>query len=105
KAVAKKDPDALLAGSLYQQYIYPPQQGSMSLPDNFVPKIAPSFDYGYGLYRPETRKKFKYVFKSWAKVAPPIWFYIDWANVLKAYENIGLVAPPATSMLNFIFHH
>lgn len=48
--VAKEDPDAKLAGYIYADYLYPPQKGGMTLPDNFYPVIAPSIDYGFTLY-------------------------------------------------------
>jgi hypothetical protein len=75
----------------------------MTLPSNFTPTIAPSFDYGYRLYRDDVQKQFDYVMDSWAKVAPPTWFYYDLPNGIISNDNSGTVTPPGTGILNFIF--
>lgn len=106
--VAKEYPEARLGGYIYADYIYPPTKFQMKLPDNFVPMIAPSRDYGYGLYRDETQEYFKSIMDAWAKVTPPDWYYYDLPNqILRSGAghpgNTGLVTPPASDILNIIF--
>ena len=101
--VAKEYPQGKLSGYFYSDYMWPPLKGGMTLPDNFTPTIAPSFDYGYRLYRDDVQKQFDYVMNSWAKVAPPTWFYYDLPNAIIEPYNSGMVTPPGTSILNFIF--
>ncbi len=101
--VAKEYPQGKLAGYIYSDYLYPPTKGGMALPKNFIPMIAPSFDYGYRLYRDDVRQQFDYVMNGWAKVAPPTWFYYDLPNGIYEPYNSGMLAPPATGILNFIF--
>jgi hypothetical protein len=101
--VARELPGAKLGGYIYGDYLYPPKDGDMKLPDNFVPVIAPSFDYGYRLYRAEVRGQFEHVMGSWAKIAPPVWLYYDLPNQIIGRNASGLITPPATGILNFIF--
>jgi hypothetical protein len=114
QVVAKEYPRGRLAGYIYADYLYPPTHAAMKLPDNFTPVIAPSFDYGYGLYRKQTQERFRYVMDSWAKVAPTDWFYYDLPNQLaKQYDpevgggnfpgSTGAVTPAAPEILNLIF--
>lgn len=101
--VAKEYPQGKLAGYLYSDYLYPPKKGDMTLPKNFIPVIAPSFDYGYRLYRNDVQQKFDYVMNDWSKVAPSTWFYFDLPNEIMEPYNSGLVMPAATEILNLIF--
>jgi len=87
----------------------------MKLPDNFMPMIAPSFDYGYRLYRPEVQARFKQVMNSWAKVAPKNWYYYDLPNLLLRQDesHVGtngqfpgtsaIISPAAPDILNTVF--
>ncbi len=100
--VAREYPQGKLAGFIYAQYLYPPRKGGMTLPDNFIPYIAPSFDYGYMLYRDDTRKQFEHVMSGWAEVSPETWFYYDLPNQIFRFPN-GMLTPPAADILNFIF--
>lgn len=102
-AVAKEYPQGKLAGYIYSDYLFPPQKGDAKLPENFIPVIAPSFDYGYKLYRSDVQQKFDYVMDNWAKVAPSTWFYYDLPNQIMSPYQSGIVMPPATGILNFIF--
>jgi hypothetical protein len=94
--VEKECPDCKLGGYIYADYIYPPQKYQMKLPENFTPVLAASFNYGFGLYRPEVQKQFHDTMESWAKVAPADWYYYDLPNILmRQYEgDIGLLSPP-----------
>lgn len=98
--VARKDPNAKLAGYIYADYLYPPQKGGMTLPDNFYPVIAPSIDYGFTLYRPDVQHDFNNLMEEWGKVTPHL-FYYDLPNDLSS--GTGIITPPATEILNYIF--
>ena len=98
--VAKENPNAKLAGYIYADYLYPPQKGGMTLPDNFYPVIAPSIDYGFTLYRPDVQHDFNYLMEEWGKVTPHL-FYYDLPNDLSS--GTGIITPPATEILNYIF--
>jgi hypothetical protein len=98
--VAKEDPNAKLAGYIYADYLYPPQKGGMTLPDNFYPVIAPSIDYGFTLYRPDVQHDFNNLMEEWGKVTPHL-FYYDLPNDLSS--GTGIITPPATEILNYIF--
>jgi len=112
--VAKEYPQGRLAGYIYADYLYPPVKLKMELPDNFIPVIAPSFDYGYGLYRPKTQKQFQYVMSAWQKVVPEKWYCFDLPNTLFRQHNneigggnfpgsTGIVTPAAPDILNRYF--
>ncbi len=114
RRVAQEYPQGRLSGYIYSDYLYPPVKLKMELPDNFVPVIAPSFDYGYGLYRPETQKQFEYVMEAWQKVVPREWYFYDLPNTLLRQHNdeigagnfpgsTGIVTPVAPDILNVLF--
>jgi hypothetical protein len=113
--VAKEYPQGRLAGYIYSSYVFPPTKISMKLPDNFTPVICGIGTYGYGLYRPENQKQWKYVMDSWAKVAPQNWYYYDLPNqLLRQLQpeigeanfpgSTGSITPAAPDILNTVFH-
>lgn len=101
--VQKEYPQGKLAGFIYSSYLYPPDEGDKSLPENFIPVIAPNIDYFYGLYREKVRKEFKYLITTWSKVVPEKWFIYDEPNILYWYDTSGIITPPATDILNYYF--
>ncbi len=116
--VARELPQARLGGYIYADYIFPPKKYQMQLPDNFTPMLAASFNYGYGLYRPEIQRLFKTIVEDWAKVAPENWYYYDLpTQFLRQYVGdigaskapgnfpggTGIVMPAAPEILNTIF--
>lgn len=110
--VAKQLPEARLGGFIYAHYLYPPTKLEVKLPDNFIPMVAPSFDYGYALYRKEVQKQFQIVMDGWAQTAQSLIYY-DIPNVMLGMKRpgrwrdqpgtTGIVTPPATGILNFVF--
>jgi len=109
--VAKEYPQGRLAGYIYQDYLYPPQKGSMKLPENFIPMIAPSIDYGFTLYQKNKRDAFTKLMDGWSKVVPTEWYFYDLPNTWmfgageSRYQiaSTGLIMPPGTKILDFIF--
>ncbi len=98
--VAKKNPDAKLAGYIYASYFYPPTKGDLKLPDNFYPVVAPAINYGYKLYRDDIRKDFTDAMTAWSKVTSNL-FYYDLPNWYD--KSAGIVSPAAPELLNLIF--
>jgi len=98
--VAKKNPDAKLAGYIYASYFYPPTKGELKLPDNFYPVIAPAINYGYKLYRDDIRKDFTDAMTAWGKVTSNL-FYYDLPNWYD--KSAGIVSPAAPELLNLVF--
>ena len=109
--MAKEYPQGRLAGYIYQDYLYPPQQGSMKLPDNFTPMFAASTDYGFKLYNSEQRDKFTHLINDWMKVFPREWYFYDLPNTIMdggvesrfQTASTGLVFPTGTKILDTIF--
>ncbi len=100
KIVEKEYPQGKLAGYIYADYLFPPQKGGMTLPDNFYPVVAPSINYGYTLYRPDVQKQFHDIMRDWARVTPHL-FYYDLPNTIG--PSSGLIIPAAPEILNAIF--
>src|SRR5690606_29401626 len=103
---------------IYGDYLYPPKKVSSKLPDNFLPVVAPSIDFGYRLYRKDTQEQFNFIFDEWGKVAPENWYYYDLPNqFLRQHDDeiagegsdgnypgtTGLISPPAPAILNTVF--
>ena len=111
KIVEKEYPQGRVSGYIYSNYLFPPQQGSMKLPENFIPVIAPSIDYGFRLYQKDARQTFSKLMAGWSKVVPTEWYYYDlpntWMDAGKESHfqigSTGIVTPAATRILDFIF--
>lgn len=113
EVVKRKYPEGELAGYLYADYIQPPTKYSMKLPNNFIPIIAPSFNYGFQLYRNNVRQEFSNIMDSWANLAPDIWIYFDIPNQFMRYDlpysnariagNSGIITPSSAENLSIIF--
>jgi hypothetical protein len=73
----------------------------MTLPENFIPMVAMSPSYAFGMYDPKVRERFDYVMNNWAKVAPSNWYYYDLPNTLSS--TAGIVTSPSPEILNYIF--
>jgi len=109
--VAQEYPQGRVSGYIYHDYLFPPQQGSMKLPENFIPVIAPSIDYGFRLYQKNTQETFTKLMDGWSKVVPTDWYFYDlpntWMDAGQASHfqegSTGLVMPPGTRILDFIF--
>jgi hypothetical protein len=98
--VKKEHPQGKLAGYIYADYLFPPQKGGMTLPDNFYPVVAPSINYGYTLYRPDVQKQFRELMRDWSRVTQHL-FYYDLPNTIG--PSSGLIIPAAPEILNTIF--
>lgn len=101
KIVEEKYPQGKVAGYLYQDFLYPPQNGDATLPENFIPVVAPGITSGYKLYRKDVQERLDYILKGWANVVPTEWFFYSLPNWHRTKD--GMVTPPGNKQLNFIF--
>jgi len=100
KQLKRKLPNGAVAGYIYANYIYPPNEGIPPLPDNLYLVIAPSFDYGYTLFRKDIQAQFNDVIGKWTKASDNIAFY-DLPN--KISQNLGAPGAPGLEILAFLF--
>lgn len=99
KLVARKYPDKVLAGYVYAQYVYPPRNPIELQPNVFL-VWAPSFDYGYTLFRPELRQRWESLLAQWTQVTDNIAYY-DLPTSMA--NDAGAPCPPGLEILKFIY--
>ena len=98
--VARKYPDKILAGYVYADYVYPPKQPIKLAPNMFL-VWAPSFDYGFTLFRPDIRKQWDGLVPQWRKVTDRIAYY-DLPNCICPDET-GAINPPGLKILKWLY--
>src|SRR5690606_33683842 len=80
--VAQLNPQAKLAGYIYQDFAFPPQQGSMTIPQNIYP-VKTGIRYGYAYYNQSVRDLETYVTNQWVTGSGNRnWFYYGLPNIL-----------------------
>lgn len=99
RLVAEKYPDRLLAGYIYAAYVFPPQQPIRLEPNVFL-VWAPSFDYGYTLFRPQLREQWEQLAAQWTSVTDQIAYYDLPACVS---TEAGGLNPPGLKILAFLY--
>ena len=99
KLVAEKHPDRLLAGYVYSSYVFPPQKPIRLEPNVFL-VWAPSFDYGFTLYRPERQRQWEDLATQWTQVTQNIAYY-DLPNCV--HNDLGAPNPPGLKILEFLY--
>lgn len=99
RLVAQKYPQKLLAGYVYAAYVYPPRK-SIRLEPNVFLVWAPSFDYGFTLFRPEIQKRWETLADQWTQVTENIAYY-DLPNCV--HNNMGAPNPPGLKILKFLY--
>jgi hypothetical protein len=97
--VARKYPQKVLAGYVYAQYVYPPSK-PFKLASNVFLVWAPSFDYGFKLYRPEMQQRWDALAPQWIKVTSNIAYY-DLPNCV--HNELGAPNPPGLEILEFLY--
>lgn len=97
--VAKKYPEKVLAGYVYAAYVYPPSK-PFKLAQNMFLVWAPSFDYGFTLYRPALQQRWDDLAPQWMKVTENISFY-DLPNC--THNELGAPNPPGLEILEFLY--
>ncbi len=99
KLVAEKHPDKLLAGYVYAAYVFPPRHPIKLEPNVFL-VWAPSFDYGFTLFRPELRRQWEQLAAQWTQVTENIAYY-DLPNCV--HNEAGAPNPPGLKILQFLY--
>ena len=97
--VAVKHPQKLLAGYVYADYVYPPRK-PFQLASNLFLVWAPSFDYGFTLYRPDIQKLWDDLVPQWGKVTTNISYY-DLPNCV--HNEMGGINPPGLKILKWLY--
>ncbi|MGI5818992.1 MAG: DUF4838 domain-containing protein [Armatimonadota bacterium] len=97
--VAPDYPDGILCGYVYQDYVFPPPEPIDLHPSVFL-VWAPSFDYGYQLFRPQRRELWEELAAEWTRTTENIAYY-DLPN--KVSNSIGAPNPPGAEILQFIY--
>jgi|APSaa5957512622_1039677.scaffolds.fasta_scaffold07509_2 hypothetical protein len=99
RRVAPQHPDRMLAGYVYATYVYPPRNPIKLHPNVFL-VWAPSFDYGFTLFRPALQKQWDELAPQWTKVTENIAYY-DLPNCVS--NSAGAPNPPALKILKFLY--
>ncbi len=99
EAVAPDYPDRILCGYVYQDYVFPPPE-PIDLHENVFLVWAPSFDYGFQLFRPQRQELWDELAAEWTKTTENIAYY-DLPN--KVSNSIGAPNPPGREILKFIY--
>jgi hypothetical protein len=99
KRTAAFHPKRILAGYVYAQYVYPPKK-PIPLHANVFLVWAPSFDYGFTLFRPELQKQWDALAPQWTAVTENIAYY-DLPNCV--HNGAGAPNPPGAKILKFLY--
>ena len=99
KRVRARHPAKTLAGYIYAEYVFPPRSPFKLEPNVFL-VWAPSFDYGYTLYRPEVQALWDQLVPQWTRVTPNLAYY-DLPTCVS--NQIGAPNPPGLEILQFLF--
>jgi len=97
--VGQKYPRKVLAGYVYADYVYPPSK-PVKLAPNVLLVWAPSFDYGFTLFRPDIQRKWDELVPQWLKVTDRTAYY-DLPNCV--HNDLGAVNPPGLRILRWLY--
>ena len=100
KNVARKEPNRVVCGYIYANYLYPPSTGIPKLAPNLCLVVAPSFSYGYGLYRPDARADFEKIMAAWSRSTATLGYY-DLPVTFQ--QTLGAPNPPGIEILKFLY--
>ena len=99
RLVAEKYPEKRLAGYVYAAYVFPPQDPIPLEPNVFL-VWAPSFDYGFTLFRPELQKQWESLLAQWTQTTENLSYYDLPVNIS---TEAGALNPPGLKILKFIY--
>lgn len=99
KRVAPRHPDRMLAGYVYAGYVFPPREPIALHPMVFL-VWAPSFDYGFTLFRPGLQSQWDALAPQWTAVTENIAYY-DLPNCV--HNGSGAPNPPGVKILKFLY--
>ncbi len=100
RRVKQQYPQGAVAGYIYANYVEPPNAGLPTLPDNLYLVLAPSFNYGYTLFRADTQARFARVLQQWTSASRQVGYYdlMNWVS-----QDMGAPAAPGLAILNQLF--
>ncbi len=99
RIVGEKHPDRLVAGYVYDAYIWPPSQPTGLQPNLFL-VLAASNVYCYKLYRPEMRAEWEQIAQGWAALTDQLAYY---DIPVKLLDESGAPNPVGRPILKFLF--
>ena len=99
KLVAEKYPEKVLAGYVYAAYVFPPKQAIKLEPNVFL-VWAPSFDYGFTLFRFELQEQWERLLGQWTETTENIAYYDLPVNIS---TEAGALNPPGLKILKFLY--
>ncbi|MGD9804036.1 MAG: DUF4838 domain-containing protein [Hyphomicrobiaceae bacterium] len=100
REVAQVLPDKKVCGYIYDAYLYPPSTGVPPLPSNLCLVVAPSFSYGYGLYKPDLRAEWERLIAAWHSPRQ-VRAYYDLPTIF--FPDVGGPQPLGLDILSFIY--
>ncbi len=93
-------PGGTVCGYIYSNYLYPPSGGVPPLQSNLCLVVAASISYGYGLYRPGTRRDWLAILEAWTQATSNIAYYDLPASFI---QDVGAPNPPGLEILKFLY--
>jgi len=99
KRVGKVYPDKVLAGYVYAAYVFPPHN-PIRLEPNVYLVWAPSFDYGYTLFRPDLQDQWTALLAQWRQVTDRLAYY---DLPIHAQTESGAPSAPGLKILSFLY--
>jgi len=99
RIVARKHPDRVLGGAVYQEYLYPPE-GPVRMGPNVMLGIANSDVYCFKMFKPERAAKFAKLFAEWSKSCGRLGYtdYSTWSR-----NWYGPPLPPGRPILKLMW--
>lgn len=73
--VSETHPDKYCCGYVYDCYLTPPKDSSVTVEPNVVLVVASSSTYGYNFFRPEIQKSWHALLSDWTKLSKNIIYY------------------------------
>lgn len=100
RTVGREMPDRMVCGYIYSSYLYPPSTGIPKLDPNLCLVVAPSFSYGYGLYRAQAKIDLEKIMSAWSRSTPNLGYY-DLPVTFQ--QSLGAPNPPGIEILKFLY--
>ena len=100
RIVARHHPDKILAGYIYQRYVFPPATDFTVEPNVWLVVAPDPFSYGFPLFRPWNREIWDVIIGHWSAVTDNLSYY-DLPNWLR--NDAAAPLPPGLKILEFIY--
>lgn len=100
KQVLREMPHRLVCGYVYGDYLFPPSRGIPKLEKNVCLVVAPSFSYGYGLFRKSAQVDLARLIRAWSASTANLGYY-DLPVTFQ--QTLGAPNPPGIDILKFLY--